>query len=56
MSTTSITASQSGGSASVVILVGRVLLAAMFVLAGCISELKNGGRAFADLIPVVNIQ
>ena len=34
MSTTSITASQSGSSASVAILVGRILLAAMFVLAG----------------------
>ncbi|MEP9389027.1 DoxX family protein [Mesorhizobium sp. KR9-304] len=34
MSTTSITASQSGSSTSLAILVGRILLAAMFVLAG----------------------
>jgi putative oxidoreductase len=34
MSTTSITAGQSGSTAPVAILVGRILLAAMFVLAG----------------------
>ena len=34
MSTTSITAGQSGSTASVAVLVGRILLAAMFVLAG----------------------
>jgi putative oxidoreductase len=34
MSTTSITAGQSGSTASAAILVGRILLAAMFVLAG----------------------
>jgi putative oxidoreductase len=34
MSTTSITAGQSGSTASTAVLVGRILLAAMFVLAG----------------------
>ena len=34
MSTTSITAAQSGSTAAAAILVGRILLAAMFVLAG----------------------